>query len=866
MKRTRSDEQGTAQAVKSAAALRLPDDVDDGDDVAPLSLSQDGIAITGEAAAPGAGRAEVVVLGQATTASRAVKRRAATPLDRAGAAPRAAPARPGGDRSTPVVVDLSLDEDDEDAAGVRTRKPAAALARTGAQPQPGGPAALRAPRGGNLNTLFAYPDDSPETQRRKLEALQQQQQQQAQAKLQQQQQQQQQQYPAGSQQQPPGPGLLGHLSAAAAAGAAGGSIGGGGGGGSGNGGGAFGSIRGILEPAGAAGRTAPPGGAPGGYGSYGQNPYQNPYQPPHQQQQQYQSQYGVGGSQGPGPGPGKQHTPPPVQTLYQQHSPHDQHNPYLPPAAGGPAGGDGGYGGGGGGYGGGAYGGGGAGHGAYGGAGVPTPQPYGGGGATASAARAVSHVSDTYAGAARPTATGATTHVSATVFGPSGSVAGSYAAAGGRAGGAAGAAGGYGGGGGGAARGIAVIDEGEVASPQLTPEQERVLALVRAGENIFFTGNAGTGKTFVLTRVIDELRERYADMFGSKVAVCASTGIAATHIGGTTLHSALGCGVPSEYPEFNIMMKKDTQTRIRGYEVLILDEASMTSGEFWTVLEVQLRAVRGSNAPAGGLQLIFSGDFFQLPPITRKPYGNDPIPLQQFTNWGYLFQSPAWARCRLQQVLLTQVFRQADRLFAALLDDIRYGRNARAALQRIAATCRRPLDCSDGIKPTRLYSVNKDVDSLNRDELEKLPQEQVTLEGLDDVDLDPAILQIQPPLEQQELAECESRLWGSDFWKSCLAAQSYGLKIEAQVMLVRNLDLKGEMGGPGRQLVNGSRGVVVGWAAKVDIINRLKGNVNALTAPNARGGAGGGGSRRGRRRRRLPARRPSRRRRRRRRR
>lgn len=59
---------------------------------------------------------------------------------------------------------------------------------------------------------------------------------------------------------------------------------------------------------------------------------------------------------------------------------------------------------------------------------------------------------------------------------------------------------------------------------------------------------------------------------------------------------------------------------------------------------------------------------------------------------GYLFQSPAWSRCRLQQVLLTQVFRQADRLFAALLDDIRYGRNARAALQRIAATCRRPLE------------------------------------------------------------------------------------------------------------------------------------------------------------------------------
>ncbi|PNW76003.1 hypothetical protein CHLRE_12g551550v5 [Chlamydomonas reinhardtii] len=858
MKRARSDEPEAAvrQAVKSAAAYPLPGDEDD-DDVVPLSLSQDGIAITGEAAAPGprAFDADVLVVGEApATDPSATQRRAATPFARA-----AAPARPGSNGAAaaapnkPVVVDLSLDDDDDEAGLGNVRPGAARLGNgtTGARTQPGGPAAPGGARGGepiNTYSLFAYPDDSPETQRRKLEALQQVRQ--AQAKQQQQPQQQQQQHdyqgrgPA-SQRPQPGPGLLGHLSAAASAGAAGGAGGSNaaGGGGGGGGGGAFGSIRGILEPAGAAGRAAPAaGGTPGAYGGYSQNPYQPP---------QNQAQYGGGASggsqwqqeQGLGKQP-QQHTPPPAQTPYQQYqqqqhqqqSPYEQLNPYLPPTA---AGGPGGYGGGaggayGGGGAGGAYGGGDAG-GAYGGAGgsgayggVPTPQPYGGpgAGAAAFASRSVSHVSDTYAGPARPAATGATTHVSATVFGPSGSIAGSYAA---------GAGGGGAGGAGGAARGIAVVDEGEVASPQLTREQERVLALVRAGENIFFTGNAGTGKTFVLTRVVDELRERYSEDFGSKVAVCASTGIAATHIGGTTLHSALGCGVPSEYPEFNIMMKKDTRQRIRGYEVLILDEASMTSGEFWTVLEVQLRAVRENPAPAGGLQLIFSGDFFQLPPITRKPYGNDPIPLQQFTNWGYLFQSPAWSRCRLQQVLLTQVFRQADRLFAALLDDIRYGRNARAALQRIAATCRRPLDCSDGIKPTRLYSVNKDVDSLNRDELDKLPQEQVTLEGLDGVDLEQAILEIQPPLEPQELAEVESRLWGSDFWKSCLAAQTYGLKIAAQVMLVRNLDLKGgEAGGRGRQLVNGSRGVVVGWAAKIDIINRLKGLVNALNAPNAR--------------------------------
>ena len=598
------------QAVKSAAAYPLPGDEDD-DDVVPLSLSQDGIAITGEAAAPGprAFDADVLVVGEApATDPSATQRRAATPFARA-----AAPARPGSNGAAaaapnkPVVVDLSLDDDDDEAGLGNVRPGAARLGNgtTGARTQPGGPAAPGGARGGepiNTYSLFAYPDDSPETQRRKLEALQQVRQ--AQAKQQQQPQQQQQQHdyqgrgPA-SQRPQPGPGLLGHLSAAASAGAAGGAGGSNaaGGGGGGGGGGAFGSIRGILEPAGAAGRAAPAaGGTPGAYGGYSQNPYQPP---------QNQAQYGGGASggsqwqqeQGLGKQP-QQHTPPPAQTPYQQYqqqqhqqqSPYEQLNPYLPPTA---AGGPGGYGGGaggayGGGGAGGAYGGGDAG-GAYGGAGgsgayggVPTPQPYGGpgAGAAAFASRSVSHVSDTYAGPARPAATGATTHVSATVFGPSGSIAGSYAA---------GAGGGGAGGAGGAARGIAVVDEGEVASPQLTREQERVLALVRAGENIFFTGNAGTGqegsgraawgvaisksgkarvllllpraqlclaaaismfdtlqhpcsvcdvvslpagKTFVLTRVVDELRERYSEDFGSKVAVCASTGIAATHIGG----------------------------------------------------------------------------------------------------------------------------------------------------------------------------------------------------------------------------------------------------------------------------------------------------------------------------------------------
>ncbi|GLI61449.1 hypothetical protein VaNZ11_003840, partial [Volvox africanus] len=423
-----------------------------------------------------------------------------------------------------------------------------------------------------------------------------------------------------------------------------------------------------------------------------------------------------------------------------------------------------------------------------------------------------SYVSDTYGGGGGG---GGMTHVSATVFGTSGSTAGSnrppgsYLADGG------------------APPRLHDADVDEVVSPQLTPEQERVLQHVRDGDNVFFTGNAGTGKTFVLSRIIEELRERYEGDFSQRVAVCASTGIAATHIGGTTLHSALGCSAPTEYKDFNYMFRKDTRDRIRGYEVLILDEASMTSGELWTMLELQLRQLRGNQKPAGGLQLIFSGDFFQLPPVTRRPQGSDPIPLQLFTNWGYMFQTTTWARCRMHHVLLTQVFRQADAEFARLLNDIRYGRKAREAVERIVTTCARPLDCADGIRPTKLYPINKDVDSVNRVELEKLPAHAVTMVGCDEVQLDLAIMSVDPPLSKQEVHEAESRLWNCDFWRSCLAAQTYHLKAQAQVMLVRNIELKAD---GDRSLVNGSRGVVEGWAAKVDIIARLKRHLNAGTA------------------------------------
>lgn len=361
---------------------------------------------------------------------------------------------------------------------------------------------------------------------------------------------------------------------------------------------------------------------------------------------------------------------------------------------------------------------------------------------------------------------------------------------------------------------------GEAGAPALTDEQREVLRLVSNGQNVFFTGNAGTGKSFLLNQIIASLRTQYESDFTDAVAVTAATGIAATHIGGTTLHSQCGVGIPRVYRDFDKVQGKNAAPRWARLKVLIIDEVSMVSAEMFQELEKQARKVMHRDEPFGGIQLILSGDFFQLPPIEEKcKPGMSP---ECFLNRGFTFQAPAWRQCCLREVLLTRVFRQADSHFVRILDNIRYGRYGDGPIEELTKKCLRTLPEIQGVRPTQLFSRNADVNRVNIEEMQALTTPEVSICGCEGVDVDIAAgrsLGERIALSSSRRTELEMQLKRNEFFRDCLAPSTLQLKVGAQVMLLRNLDLTK---GAKDMLVNGSRGVVEGFQSKAEAVQALR--------------------------------------------
>lgn len=298
--------------------------------------------------------------------------------------------------------------------------------------------------------------------------------------------------------------------------------------------------------------------------------------------------------------------------------------------------------------------------------------------------------------------------------------------------------------------------------------QTQALDILKTGGNVFLTGEPGAGKTHVINQYIAWLEAAQVS-----VAVTASTGIAATHIGGMTVHSWSGIGVRdtlSAYDIDKISSSEKTVRRVKKAKVLVIDEVSMLNRTMLDMLNIITRAIRQNEEPFGGLQVVFVGDFFQLPPITR-----------QGEVLHYAFESVAWQEASPIICYLGEQHRQEDDLFLGLLSAIR--RNQVEDDHFTLLSEQTDIESED-VEPTKLYTHNVDVDSYNMGKLNALSGTKRTF----------------------KMSGRGAKALIEGLTRTCLSPEVLELKEEAMVMCTKNNFEKG--------YVNGTLGRVIGFDAK----------------------------------------------------
>ncbi|MDO8562038.1 MAG: PIF1 family DEAD/DEAH box helicase [bacterium] len=307
--------------------------------------------------------------------------------------------------------------------------------------------------------------------------------------------------------------------------------------------------------------------------------------------------------------------------------------------------------------------------------------------------------------------------------------------------------------------------------------QDTALKILQTGANVFLTGEPGSGKTHTVNAFVQWLREHRIEP-----AITASTGIAATHINGYTIHSWSGIGIKRDldlYELDKITQNERVVKRVRDTSILIIDEVSMLSAKTLGMVDVVCREIRHKDAAFGGMQVVLVGDFFQLPPINKRENEEDQELFAQGSGRAqFAFDSPAWNTLNPIVCYLSEQHRQEDNAFLELLSGIRRGAftdSHRALLEkrRSAAGC---------LGHTQLYSHNADVDRINDKELVNIAGNASTF--------------AMTSTGKAALVETLKR--------GCLSPEILSLKIGARVMFTKN-DVE-------RRFVNGTLGVVAGFS------------------------------------------------------
>jgi ATP-dependent DNA helicase PIF1 len=368
----------------------------------------------------------------------------------------------------------------------------------------------------------------------------------------------------------------------------------------------------------------------------------------------------------------------------------------------------------------------------------------------------------------------------------------------------------------------------------LNGEQQAILDIMKRGQNVYFTGKAGSGKTMVLRHFIHHLKT--IDCF---YAVTAPTGIAANLINGQTIHSLCLLNSDQSYTT-NLRRIKNNDTVLHMYmhlSILIIDEISMLSPRYFDMLNRIFCELRSSTVPFGGVQMVLSGDFYQLAPVDNNLFVNPvmssdsimPSELLRLKNapqvglyyskrdlkTNFLFSSAAWAGLLangMQQRMLKSSIRQQNPLFVALLDDLRHG-VCSPEMWRVLDGLRYQHNKWNLQAPILLSGYKNVAHSYNQTNFDLLPGTTKTYLAIDSVStgIDPEIMQNTSISQFKPLFNQVDAMY-DQFQPEMMLF----LKINTKVMLLKNLSIDAN-------LVNGSQGIVVGFVESYDTY--LKRNV-----------------------------------------
>ena len=314
--------------------------------------------------------------------------------------------------------------------------------------------------------------------------------------------------------------------------------------------------------------------------------------------------------------------------------------------------------------------------------------------------------------------------------------------------------------------------------------QSQALSILKTGANVFLSGEPGSGKTHVINEYAKYLRDRNIEP-----AITASTGIAATHIGGLTIHSWSGIGIKRNLNKYDLDRISSSEyivKRVKRSSVLIIDEISMLSAQTLSMIDTVCKEIKADQKPFGGMQIVFVGDFFQLPPVNKK-YADDledRVLLNESIkprNSGikFAYDSPAFKNTNPLICYLTEQHRQDDDGFLSVLSAIRQNFFDQKHLSQIEERKIEITKTPPGAP--KLYSHNADVDRINNEMLDKLSGD----------------------ARQFEMFSSGSKKLVQSLKKGCLSPENLFLKKGAKVMFTKN--------NPKEKFVNGTLGEVVGF-------------------------------------------------------